>query len=187
MKRVLLACMGALGLAAPAQAINVTIIADVTLTIYPYDPSLPPWETPPITYGPKLSAYHLVEDESTGLFSVDNAYLLGNPCLLLGTSACLMPTFAGNTVQFNAPAMDPYSYGFSLTFDREIESFGDMGGAHLVSGYYGWSEITTVGGFAEYGPVIAAFVPEPATWAMLIAGFALAGGAIRRRTSASFA
>lgn len=36
---------------------------------------------------------------------------------------------------------------------------------------------------ADFGPRITAAVPEPATWAMMVAGFALAGGAMRRRTS----
>ncbi len=34
-------------------------------------------------------------------------------------------------------------------------------------------------------PIAAAVVPEPATWAMMIAGFGLAGAAMRRRTSAT--
>jgi opacity protein-like surface antigen len=38
------------------------------------------------------------------------------------------------------------------------------------------------------GPAVGVAVPEPATWAMMIGGFAVAGGAMRRRkTAVSFA
>jgi hypothetical protein len=51
----------------------------------------------------------------------------------------------------------------------------------------------SVAGGATYGDdrlgsfVIPNAVPEPASWAMMIAGFALAGGALRRRTRAAVA
>lgn len=50
----------------------------------------------------------------------------------------------------------------------------------------------SVAGGASYGPdrlgsVTLAAVPEPASWAMMIGGFALAGAAMRRRTRAKVA
>jgi len=64
------------------------------------------------------------------------------------------------------------SYGLSFG-----PNFGDFGGG-LNSG---WGE------FSGYVPIyihekfINSVVPEPATWAMMIAGFGLVGGALRRR------
>ncbi|MBS3960658.1 MAG: PEPxxWA-CTERM sorting domain-containing protein [Sandarakinorhabdus sp.] len=63
---------------------------------------------------------------------------------------------------------------YALTFGGH---FGDFGGG-LNSG---WGE------FSGYVPIyihekfIKSVVPEPATWAMMIAGFGLVGGALRRR------
>ena len=42
-------------------------------------------------------------------------------------------------------------------------------------------------GFRISGDALAAVVPEPASWAMLIAGFGLVGGALRRRRPAALA
>jgi hypothetical protein len=40
---------------------------------------------------------------------------------------------------------------------------------------------------ADFGPRLFAAVPEPASWAMMIAGFGLAGSAARRRTAPALA
>ncbi len=64
------------------------------------------------------------------------------------------------------------SYGLTFGVD-----FGDFGGG-LNSG---WGE------FSGYVPIyihadwISGAIPEPATWAMMIAGFGMVGGALRRR------
>ncbi len=64
------------------------------------------------------------------------------------------------------------SYGLSFGTD-----FGDIGGG-LNSSFGEWSGFVPV---AIHLGFIAAAVPEPGTWAMLIAGFGLTGAAMRRQ------
>ncbi|MBU1375927.1 MAG: PEPxxWA-CTERM sorting domain-containing protein [Alphaproteobacteria bacterium] len=82
-------------------------------------------------------------------------------------------------------------YGFTLTAPGAVE--GEVGLA--TNGfYYGAFPANTNGGMnpandrdiakTTAGPV-AASVPEPATWAMMILGFAATGGAVRRRRAAT--
>jgi hypothetical protein len=68
----------------------------------------------------------------------------------------------------------PGFWGFS-------RSAGDISRVRFSNEYVGIREITTSAGVAA--------VPEPATWAMMLAGFGIVGGAMRRRqrTSVSFA
>ncbi len=67
------------------------------------------------------------------------------------------------------------SYG--LTFGA---NFGDFGGG-LNSGWGEFSGYVPVYIHKDFIASSMAAVPEPASWAMLIAGFGLAGGAMRRR------
>ena len=53
----------------------------------------------------------------------------------------------------------------------------------------GWSYENTGGAITVPGAVVPGAVPEPATWGLMLAGFGIVGGAMRRRqrTSVSFA
>lgn len=81
---------------------------------------------------------------------------------------------------------------------------GDTGTLTLIdpgSGYQAWVVIASATPFTSlsfiepsgnifdqyWGDVSAAAVPEPATWATMIAGIGLAGGALRRRRAATAA
>lgn len=52
-----------------------------------------------------------------------------------------------------------------------------------------WNDIYPAFGnfgyIVEYGPAVTGAVPEPATWAMMLAGFGIVGGALRRRRRVS--
>jgi hypothetical protein len=79
-----------------------------------------------------------------------------------------------------------------------LTSNGDAGVitlADLGSGYAAWIEISSTTAFSSlsftevgtnvqdqyWGNVVSAAVPEPASWALMIAGFGLVGGVMRRR------
>lgn len=68
------------------------------------------------------------------------------------------------------------------TYTLFIDGFQDGNGAFSTN-FYGQETTTTtatvIGRFAA-APVATSGVPEPASWAMLIAGFGLIGGAMRR-------
>ncbi|UAJ12952.1 PEPxxWA-CTERM sorting domain-containing protein (plasmid) [Polymorphobacter megasporae] len=81
--------------------------------------------------------------------------------------------------------------GYSLDADPIADAFG---GFDLGSGNGGFdfflgksiggdpfAKTLAVGNFDASSAVTAA-VPEPSTWALMIGGFGLAGGALRRRT-----
>ncbi|WP_443969822.1 Npun_F0296 family exosortase-dependent surface protein [Sphingobium sp. CR28] len=82
--------------------------------------------------------------------------------------------FTGNN------SAQPYAflnfYNVDGTFDKVTFSESPT-----VGGYE--SDNHTVGFFTEQGGTPIPAVPEPATWAMMIAGFGLVGSALRRRVS----
>lgn len=78
------------------------------------------------------------------------------------------PVFSITGQGGNGTVWTPYVVGFSLA----------------APGSLGFAAIGTadgVGGYLEDVGLAAAAVPEPASWAMMIGGFALLGGALRRR------
>ena len=116
---------------------------------------------------------------STGAFNgdgsqashwIDNEYLprMGAPCSRVATTpiGIMNPTFgfceAGSVTALDLAAFD--AMGWDLDFNVLANS-----------GY----NFTTAQAFNAFGAL--APVPEPATWAMLIAGFGFVGGAMRRR------
>ena len=98
-----------------------------------------------------------------------------------------------NAALFTAFGTSGYSFGsidvsgttgpFSITANSEFQL--------LVSGFDNYDSYFTYGGAAfapGASPPPAGAVPEPATWAMMLAGFGIIGGSLRRRqrTSLSF-
>ena len=73
------------------------------------------------------------------------------------------------------------SDGFALFYDVNAITAGSFSLDTYFLGNPGYSHITFFnGGATTPGPV-----PEPATWAMMIGGFALVGASMRRRKSAT--
>jgi hypothetical protein len=129
----------------------------------------------------------------------------GGPLTIIFSAAILgqLPTVAGlvwtdgnNPIIFEA-------------FDQNGVSLGTLGGTHADGNYSGGTSedrfygVSNAGGISklvinnppateidhvQYGFNVTAAVPEPASWAMMIGGFALVGAAMRRRVRAvSFA
>lgn len=67
------------------------------------------------------------------------------------------------------------SFAAITAFDPHKESFGKLGGVDVLK------ENPIVLYDGPPSPSALAPVPEPATWAMLVAGFGFAGFALRRR------
>ena len=89
--------------------------------------------------------------------------------------------------------IDHLGASFTLQTDN-----GDMGTLNLIDpgpGYAAWVVVSSSTAFSKlsftentrdisdqyWGNVVAAIVPEPQTWALMIAGFGVAGAAMRRR------
>ena len=101
---------------------------------------------------------------------------------------CLSYAVSGSSVTFTRLSLyaPPYGgYQFTLNFANDLS--GDITnilGAAIVGGsviVHGRAGITTA---TWSGPVTGGAIyplPEPASWALMIGGFALAGGALRRR------
>ena len=80
--------------------------------------------------------------------------------------------------------------GTSVTESRTIDSTGRANRNLLTFAIgpitsFSFRPTTNTGGFLQFDDIVvspvAAAVPEPAAWAMMIAGFGLAGAALRRR------
>jgi hypothetical protein len=84
------------------------------------------------------------------------------------------------SVLFNGTPLTRVSSGV-LDLWTLNDKFASAGRNYLtISGYWGAQGGSYTGKFT-YGA--AASVPEPAAWAMMIAGFGLVGGALRRRST----
>jgi len=82
--------------------------------------------------------------------------------------------FATNPAFNVASYSDRYTADLSGGFDPEVKG-------SAINGYFGPNLLIGSGGGTGGGGGGAGAVPEPASWAMLIAGFGLTGAAMRRR------
>ena len=98
--------------------------------------------------------------------------------------ATTFPTIFGGADNFLFSTGAPFSdlgVSFSLANGRFGNFFDDGGvvGEYGAANIAGDSGLTNAQGVFSFSP--ATGVPEPATWAMMIAGFGLAGCGLRRR------
>lgn len=115
-----------------------------------------------------------------GLFTLDSIVLASN----INNSSGLGRTTQDALFTFNL------ADGSVLTDTRTIASTG-VANRNLLTFDVGpltgfsFRPSTNTGGFLQFDDIsvtpVAAAVPEPATWAMMIVGFGFAGGALRRR------
>jgi hypothetical protein len=115
-------------------------------------------------------------------------------CTTPSTPACLSIEEARSPYNFNAAATDLVPFGAKGGVDLDLISqillmgvaLGDPAALVEESGTLNWSGQVSL--TYDYTPRIAspplAAVPEPAAWALMLAGFGLAGGALRRRRGA---
>jgi hypothetical protein len=85
------------------------------------------------------------------------------------TTQSVTPTSGYQTLTFNMAGVKSVVFGFTGGL---LNLYGD---GRTVA-WYETSDVT-------YGNAVMNAVPEPASWAMLITGFGLVGGAMRRRQS----
>lgn len=113
---------------------------------------------------------------SDGFLSGDQFELFDGGSSLGATSTPVVGADCGNDISA-CLASSAHSHG--------VFTLG--AGAHSITGDALLSPFA--GGGAAFFTVTpnTSGVPEPATWAMLVTGFGLAGGALRRRTSAALA
>lgn len=140
----------------------------------------------------------LIADGSTGLFNLGPATLTASPGR--GPEGIVYVTGANAGFSANSLLLSEYSTGTigAYTVDANgnpvVASRRDfltgLGGAEgavidpltgdfLFSTFGGGNQVVVISGFVA--PPTQGGVPEPATWAMMISGFGLVGGAMRRR------
>ncbi len=180
-KLTALALASAAFVATPAQAASVfsfTVTGTWAIDDIYYHP-LGDTIVPTVYETSALSGYF---DQSTGLgmFDVPGA---SGPAWIQGLNS------TGNTlIVYGVPSAHGY-FGLTLTFDHDLAGALPDSTDGFVSGYFNLYAFAanyrtqTVTGEATLTAAsrVEVAVPEPATWAMMIAGFGLAGAALRTR------
>jgi hypothetical protein len=141
--------------------------------------------------GPSIRTYSFTGDSDTGLFNFGGAILGVQPgcvnCFKLGVNGSNVSlSFLGN----NPPIPGTVSASVSWTFDQDL--LGDVFNvfnANMVSGNVHAMFSNRTGTNTLAGPAVSftPSVPEPRTWAMMIAGMAIVGASLRRKTGIAFA
>lgn len=88
------------------------------------------------------------------------------------------------TVTVNGSGIGTYTSGFGGFVARSATSFNGVAGQSYTVAFNGIANGDTT---SFIDSVALAVVPEPATWAMLLAGFGLVGFAMRRRSTTAVA
>jgi hypothetical protein len=114
-----------------------------------------------------------------------NEYLYSNGCLI--SSGAIKCGNAGNflmqlhnnklRIDFKAPVSFNHCFPFTGVLNTDCAVIYDLFGASFGIQAHGPGAIT----LTIHDSAIAGAIPEPASWAMLIAGFGLVGAALRRR------
>jgi hypothetical protein len=92
--------------------------------------------------------------------------------------------FAYGAVNFTTDAVTPFIISPNRPEARQLITTSNRGGTFTVEGpgFVDWDAVgNQVRGTASYTYTPFTAVPEPASWAMMISGFGLIGGAMRQR------
>lgn len=137
-----------------------------------------------------------------GLFTVQSATLTATP----GRGPEGIVYVGGSNAGFGADSLLLSEYGTGTVGAYTVDNLGNpivasrrdfltglsgaegavidpLTGDFLFSTFGGGNQVVVISGF-QAPPPPPSGVPEPATWAMMIGGFGLVGGALRRRTRA---
>ncbi len=190
MKKLLLAAL--LAGCSTASCASVTIYFDALISgrLYFPNPNLPPNQPPEIipTYRDHFTLRANSWDDP---FTIDHIAGGGTNCDQIWYGLpCIFAKRTGNELIFDAPSLGGVyqSLSIRMTFDEDVELNPDaIRSDNFVSGFYSSGYAHHNGSSTFDGPIIGMAIPEPASWAMMIGGFALAGGALRRRRAASLA
>jgi len=171
MKKILTAALTAgcaMALSAPAQA-AITVNAPTTVSY-----GTPTGDELDFTFG----------YEETGLSNPFTA-VLDFTNTLAGVYAFTLST-SSSAVNFTSALITGGTLGspisLNLTSDVGPNEYWSLSNLALDAGNYVLTiQGTNTGAGSLAGNVAFAAVPEPATWALMILGFALVGGALRRR------
>jgi len=191
MARVFAALTASLALATPASAAVVWTVEGVFAR--PKPPSLVAQGTgraaAPMIDGGLLSGTFTTEEDETGMWvteidlmtSASGAFRSFTYDDLDMIDDDMLPMHFRLTV----PAVGGMTYQLQLVFDPLLGSGG--GKSFAFTGFehqdYPGSGNRMLSGFATAGSIDAVAAPEPGTWALMLAGFGLAGMALRRRSS----
>ena len=174
-------------LAAPAMAAPVFVTTNADLVASPFSFDVQ-GATFTLSATNSFAAPLSVQTSDTGEFSSFGGFL--------GIPVTPSPSFTNRgTVQYGPGVFGSYASFDSLTPVNFSNGENFLGFRALVGddAYYGFV-FTTNGMLNGYGfetsantviTATTAAVPEPATWAMMIGGFAFAGSVLRRRRSAT--
>ncbi len=168
--------------AAPASAAVLVLASNVTLTAQPYSFSVTPADTFSLSYQPQ-GAFDpspvLVSTTGTAavtaFFGAPSVFFT-NPPVTFGPAT--FPGFASVPTPTRAPfslTASDLGLRYSIGADNYY-GYARFAGSSLISVAFESQANTPI-----LAGAVAAAVPEPATWLMMIAGFGIVGGSLRAR------
>jgi hypothetical protein len=146
----------------------------------------PSTEAAPVTWtldNISFSSYFSAPLYITGTFDYDaNSATFSNQAffILLGSTCCF--TVIHDPINSTASSLSFSTLAFgpgSLTLASPMENTG--GSIALTGGWFGGVGLATLAPDQFVTAPVTPGIPEPTSWAMLIAGFGLTGAAMRRR------
>ena len=150
-----------------------------------------------VTYTTATTTYQSIGDQIGSQFDIVTfngvtgsatqlgTYLINTVDFTAGTNANTNHTDTGSLTNTATADGNPYTYTVPYTIDINASDTITLGGntfyTNGVKVHFN-TLVLTSGGETESGNLTATVsVPEPATWAMMVAGFGLVGVGVRRR------